>query len=57
MTDEAEDMADSEMDTTSDMDGAPSDWPDSTRIDVIGQNGNEGIHYNYDRCVRYPDDD
>ena len=25
--------------------GVPVIWPDDARIDVIGQNGNEGEHY------------
>ena len=29
---------------------AALEWPDDTRIDVIGQNGNDGEHYYASQC-------
>ncbi len=52
-----EDMDGTEVGTSSDMGGAASSWPASDRIDNIGRNGNDGEHYNYDKCVVYGDGD
>ncbi len=46
-----------EVDTTYNMDRAGPPWPSSDRIDNIGRNGNDGEHYNYDKCVVYGDED